>query len=71
MPGLPRGWVVKRKREAHPIGARLPFLCRRFERYSDFAQSHPPPQRQPGLQAQRSPQLQGSTGALAHPHEAF
>ena len=50
--------------------ARLPFMSP-SRRYLAFSQSHPPPQRQPGLQAQRSPQLHGSTGAAAHPHEAF
>ncbi len=48
-----------------------PFVCDPLERYFAFSQSHPPPQRQPALQAQRSPQLHGSTGSPAHPHEAF
>jgi hypothetical protein len=39
--------------------------------YLAFLQSQPPPHRHPAAQAQRSPQLQGATGAPAHPHEAF
>jgi len=67
---LPRVWAVNEKGRRTPSG-HASLSCRRLERYLDFAQSHPPPQRQPGLQAQRSPHLHGSTGAPAHPQEAF
>ena len=41
-----------------------------YERYFGFAQAQPPPHRHSALQAQRAPQLHGSTGVPAHPHEA-